>query len=100
MIKAETKVTKTENFMDFRINKKYLMLLPPALCLFVLPVSTETTKQQNHLSKLMTQMIWYLSKSQVRKYMPYQEKGHFLNFILDSLIYSEKWEGLINLSKK
>lgn len=48
----------------------------------------------------MTQMIWYLSKLEVRKYMPYQEKGHFPNFISDSSTYLEEWEGLTNLSKK
>ena len=80
MIKMVIKVTPKENFMDTLINKKLLMLLYQELCHFVQLVNTEIMKLQNQISKLTIQMIWFLNKLMVRRFMRFQGKDHFLNF--------------------
>lgn len=72
---------KKENSMDSKINNKPLMLLYPELCPSAQLANTETMKFPNQPSKLMTQMIWFLKKQEDKKFMHYQERGHFLNFI-------------------
>lgn len=76
-----TNQTKKESSTALKINKKPSMLPFLESCLSVPPVNTGTIKLPNHLSKLMTQMTWCLTKSEDKKSMLYQEKEPFLNFI-------------------
>lgn len=81
MIKMEINPMKTGNSTGSKINNKLLMLLCPESCLSAPPANIETIKSLNHHFKLMTQMIWFLIKLEARKFMLYQEKETFQNFI-------------------
>lgn len=81
MIKMVIKVTPKENSMGILINKKLLMLQFQELCHFVQLVNTEIMRLQNQISKLTIQTIWFLNKLMVRRFMHFQGKDRFLNFI-------------------
>lgn len=70
-----------ENSTDSKINNKPWMSQFPESCLSVPPANTETMKLLNRHSKLMILMTWFLNKLEAKKFMLYQEKETFQNFI-------------------
>lgn len=72
---------KMENSTDSKINNKHWMSQFPESCLSAPHANTETIKLLNRHSKLMIQMTWFLNKLEAKKFMLYQEKETFQNFI-------------------
>ncbi len=98
--KMATSLIKMENSTVSQIKNKPSTPQSPESCPSALPVSTETTKSPNLLLKPTTPMIWFFSKSMVKKYTHCQERGNYQSFISRNLTILAKWEGLIKEYKK
>lgn len=89
-----TRAIKKENFTGSPTNNRSSTSQSPKSCHSVQHASTETFRQLNLHSRPMTLTIWFLNKSEAKRFTPYQGSEHCHNFTSKSWTFSAGWVGL------